>query len=109
MEEIEAEFALKPEFGEWRNGNDRMKRKVRWEDTQRMERVIRSYWYSMIMHLWHKYHWGQKRLTRFYSMVQERYNTAMEMYLACRDQTDGTASGMIEETINAIKEIGVSV
>lgn len=109
IEEIESCREPKPEFDGWRSNNDRMKRNVRWEDTQRMTRVIRSYWYSMIMHLWHQYGWGEKRLTRFYTFVQDRYYQTTESYLQCRDSTDGEADRTIKETIRLIKDLGVSV
>lgn len=109
IEEIEDRYALKEEFSEWRNKNDRLKRSVRWEDTQRMTRMVRSYWYSMIMHLWHRYGWGEKRLTRFYTMVHVRYTYAMDQYLECRASSDSMSDGYIKETIRQVTDLGVSV
>ena len=109
VERIEKNAELSPDFVIWRSNEDRIKRQNRYEEVVRMNRVIRSYWYAMILHLWHTYGWGQVRLTKFYRTVCTTYWWVMDRYLYCKYEMDGQVAGIISETVGAIKEIGVEL
>ena len=109
VEQIEKNTELSPNFKTWRSNADRMKRQNRYEEVVRMNRMIRSYWYAMILHLWHTYGWGQVRLTKFYRTVCTTYWWVMDRYLYCKDEMDGLVSEAMNEAVRSIKEIGVEL
>lgn len=110
IEKIEEEHELSPDFQtEWRPPHDRIIRQNRWEETERVQKMVRSFWYCMMLHLWHRYNWGQVRLTRFYTTVLARYSATMNRYLSCKAEADALAAKEIDETVGAIKRIGVKL
>ena len=109
VEQIEKNAELSPDFVTWRSNKDRIKRQNRYEETVRMNRMIRSYWYAMILHLWHTYGWGQVRLTKFYNMVSMTYWWVMSRYLYCKDEMDAAVLDVMNTAVAEIKEIGVEL
>ena len=109
VEEFEKRLGFSPEFSAWRRQSDREKRKYRYDNLVSMEKVIRSFWYSMIMYLWHTYGWGRERLTRFYWHVQELYHEVMENYLACSASADADMVQQMTQTIEMIEKLGVKL
>ena len=107
LEEIEVQYALKPEFKVWRNETDRMKRQVRYEEELSMQMVTRAYWYGMVMFLWHAYGYGETVLTEFYRRVQEQWKNVMDYYLQCTPGSDVTVKKTIESGIRRIEDLGV--
>lgn len=110
IEKIEEEHELSPDFQtEWRPPHDRIIRQNRWEETERVQKMVRSFWYCMMLHLWHRYNWGQVRLTNFYRTVTSRYWQAMFLYLSCRDDTDAVVQKEMDAAVGAMKKLGVNL
>lgn len=107
VEEIEAKFALKPDFDVWRNEFDRKKRRYRYEEELSMQKVTRAYWYGMVMYLWHSYGHGETVLTEFYRRVQEQWKGVMDYYLRCTTSNDEAVAKTIESGIRRIEDLGV--
>lgn len=109
VDEIEEGASFSPEFAGWRNETDRMMRRFRHGEIERKEKVVRSFWYAMMVYLWHTYGWGQVRLSNFYRTVQFRYRTAMGYYLECRSREDALVNTELDVTVEAIKKLGVEL
>lgn len=109
VEELEKRSDFSPDFREWRNANDRAARRARWDELTRMEKVTRSYWYAMMLHLRETYGWGAQCLTRFYEYVQNNYAVIMSYYLLCRPDEDEKVYLTWKQTPETIKELGVSL
>ena len=104
---IEETCALSPRFTHWRSPRDRQKREARHIKLSGMESAVRVFWYAMMLHLWHTYGWGKKRLTRFCGYVNRGWDTAMEFYLDCREPSDAVCLRTVSETILGMEKLGV--
>lgn len=109
VEKIETAMEWSSDFETWRNTADREKRQCRYAEIIRMNRMIRSYWYAMMLHLWHTYGWGQVRLTNFYKTVCNTYWLIMDRYLYCKDEMDGLVADAMGGAVRAMKGIGVEL
>lgn len=108
VEEIEAKFALSEDFErEHRNSMDRAMRKARYDFVMTLEKVTRSMWYAMILHLWHYYGNGGVALTSLYKQIQWNWSNTMELYLTCKKRYDETFATTIAGATKDVKDLGV--
>lgn len=109
VDEIEKEYALSPDFTEWRNLHDRKMRKYRFEELESMRMITRAYWYAMLLYLWHTYGNGGEVLTWVYRRIQEEWSRTMRFYLACDPGKDTTVYITMNGTIRPIENLGVKL
>lgn len=108
VEAIEAEFGF-PEVSPSRLNEKRTRiRSNRRQVLLDREVLLRSYWYGMMLHLWHEYDWGEHRLTNFYRFCREQYRDVYIQYLGYTPEQDTNLDRVVKRTIALIKEIGVS-
>ena len=107
VDAIEGEFSF-PEVSSsaWDKNRARIRSNRRQVLLDR-EVLLRSYWYGMILHLWHEYDWGEHRLTNFYRFCREEYRDVYIQYLAYTPEQDTRIDQKVKETIALIKEMGV--
>lgn len=108
VEAIETEFGF-PEVSLSRLNE--MRTRIR-SDRRRVlldrEVLLRSYWYGMLLHLWHEYDWGAHRLTNFYRFCREQYRDVYIQYLGYTPEQDTRIDRKVKETIAQIKNMGVA-